>query len=39
LKVDESRIKAWMAGGLEIPNTKLLALADLIDEIDKQEKA
>jgi hypothetical protein len=38
LKVDEAHLDAWMLGAMEVPNRKLLALADLIDELDKQRK-
>ena len=35
LNVSVDTVDAWMTGVIAIPNRKLLALADLIDEIDK----
>jgi len=37
LKTREENIAAWKRGGSSIPNTKLLALADLIDELDRRD--
>ena len=35
LKVSVDTLDLWLAGHIPLPNRKLLALADLIDEIDK----
>ena len=38
LKIPEGMLKSWIDGHVEVPNRKLLALADLIDELDKEKK-
>jgi DNA-binding transcriptional regulator YiaG len=38
LKVDEPTVQKWIEGQGEMPNRTLLALADLIDEIDGGRK-
>ena len=35
LNVSVDTLDAWVAGDIPVPNRKLIALADLIDEIDK----
>jgi hypothetical protein len=36
LKVAVETLDGWIAGRLPVPNRKLLLLADLIDEFDKE---
>ncbi len=37
LKADEAKVQAWMGGHGVIPDRTLLALADLIDELDTKK--
>ena len=37
LNVSVDTLDAWIAGHIAVPNRQLLALADLIDKIDKEQ--